>query len=85
MSIRLETRAGVADLPWTAGERGAASPPRHLGPNFLVVAGADLVDLALSQQAFVVAGRRRKGWLASALWAAGIAARLREKARWEHC
>jgi hypothetical protein len=50
-----------------------------------VAADVDLVDLAQTQQAFVAAGRQRKGWLASALWAAGTAARSRERVRWERC
>lgn len=85
MSIRLETRAGVADLPWTAGERGAASPPRHLDLSRLTAAGAGLAGLAQTRQAFVAASPRRKGWLASAPWSAGIVVRLRERVRWERC
>lgn len=79
VSIPLETRAGAADLPWTAGERGAALLPRHLDPVHLVAVGADLVGLAQTQRAFVVAGRQRKGWLAPC--SAGIAARSLERAR----
>ena len=85
VSIRFEMHAGVADLPSTADERGAASPPRHLDPYRLLVVGADLVGLARTQQAFVVVVRRRKGWLASVpLWA-GIEGRLLERVRWGHC
>jgi hypothetical protein len=48
VSIQFEIRAGVADLPWIAGEHGAALLPRDLDPSCLLVASADLVDLALS-------------------------------------
>ena len=58
VSIRLETGAGVADLPWTVGERDVALLPQHLG---LVAAGAALAGLAQTQRAFAVAGRQQKG------------------------
>lgn len=79
VSIRFGTLAGVADLQWTVDERGAASPPQHLDPNCLAVAGADLAELARIQMAFVAAILRRTGWLAPLL--VGIAARLLERAR----
>lgn len=79
MSIRLETRAGVADLPWTAGERVAvASLPRRLESIRLLAAS---VDLARGRLAFVVVGQRRKGWLALAPLSAGTAERSPERGR----
>lgn len=57
VSIRLQTRTGVADLPWTVGERDVALLPQHFD---LVAAGAALVGPARTRQAFVAAVQRRK-------------------------
>ena len=74
-------RAGVADLPWIVGQRDAASLPRRLESIRSLAESVGPGDLAQTQLAFEVVVQRRKGWLASAPFSAGIAARSPERAR----